>query len=154
MFGADQITRRPARAAALAAAMVAAVAGLALLLASVGSATAASAPAHASQAPASPSCKPEHARPAVRKSGNTIVASGGFYSCMGSPYAHMTLQRLRWYGWQDMVWRNGNFPADRTFSVPYNCSGTGTYTYRTWMNGRTVGGDPWYKGSRELRVAC
>jgi hypothetical protein len=162
MFGAVQIPQalgpRPVRASGLAATAATALAAVAMLFGSTGPAAASGPAAHTTSASlqaALPGCSMnDHARPGVRRDGSTIVGTGGFFGCSGSPYAQMTLQRSRWYGWENLKTWIGNFTPGRTYSVSYNCRGTGTYTYRTIMTGRDVAGRPTFKESRRLRTPC
>jgi hypothetical protein len=100
-------------------------------------------------------CTPSNASPLVQKIGSSISGAGRFLNCTGSPYATITLQRLRWYGWQNLDSASGTlYPGATYWWVSWNCANAGTYTYRTIMTGRNNGGSPWTRESGHLRVAC
>ncbi|MFB4285761.1 hypothetical protein ACBJ59_61615 [Nonomuraea sp. MTCD27] len=88
------------------------------------------------------------------KSGSTIVGFGSqSQDCGTSGTSTLVIQRSRWYGWQDLA---NTTVTGRGYDayVRYNCSGTGTHTYRTIHVGRTIGGSPAFKESNHLRVSC
>jgi hypothetical protein len=147
--------RNRARASTLALTVAAALATVALLLAGAGPA-APSATAAPTSAAALPGCNMDlHARPGVRRTGNNIVGFGGFYGCSTQAYANLELQRHRWWGWQTLKSWSGTMNPGQTYTLPgYNCSGNGTYTYRTIMTGRNNGGSPTFKESGHLRTTC
>ncbi|GAA3162629.1 hypothetical protein [Nonomuraea salmonea] len=88
------------------------------------------------------------------KSGSTIVGFGSqSQDCGTSGTSTLVIQRSRWYGWEDLA---NTTVTGRGYDayVRYNCTGTGTHTYRTIHVGRTVGGSPAFKESNHLRVSC
>lgn len=101
-------------------------------------------------------CTRDHIRTSVWKVGSTINGYGGTYNCSTRAYATITLQRYRGWlvGWRPLRSKSGPFNPNRAVRLSYNCAGTGTYTYRIFMNGRRVDGSPWWKKSRTLRVSC
>ncbi len=79
------------------------------------------------------------------KSGTSIKGSGST-SCDS---ARVTVQRLRWWGWEDLASRPVGANA---VTATWNCRGTGTYTYRTLVK---LEGYPFYaKTSNEITVSC
>ena len=99
-------------------------------------------------------CNPDHARPHVDRSGHHIRGYGGFFGCTGYPYATMQLQRHRWYGWETLRSYSGTFIPGNYYWLFYDCSNTGTHTFRTLMSGRTVGGQYWSRQSSHYRTTC
>jgi hypothetical protein len=87
------------------------------------------------------------------KSGTTIVGYGSQADCGSSGTSYLTIQRSRWYGWQDLATVT-LIGSGYDKYVRYNCSGSGTHTYRTIHTGRTVGGEPRFNESNHLRVSC
>lgn len=87
------------------------------------------------------------------RSGSTIVGYGSQANCGTNGRSTLTIQRSRWYGWEDLV----SIPvigSGHNVYVRYNCAGTGTHDFRTIHTGRTVGGAPLFKGSNVIRVSC
>ncbi|MFG1949399.1 hypothetical protein [Nonomuraea sp. NPDC048826] len=68
------------------------------------------------------------------KSGSTIWGEGFAGTCSGD--YRIMLERSRWYGWENMAASVWIRPAESTY-VTYNCSGSGTHTYRSvvWKSG-------------------
>lgn len=52
----------------------------------------------------------------------------------------ITIYRSRWYGWEPLVsvtdWRNNVYSFAK--DLPYNCTGTGTHTFRAKLEGQVV----------------
>jgi hypothetical protein len=73
------------------------------------------------------------------REGNQVVGRSSSWGCELNWRFTSTLQRNRWWGWEnlaDQFW-TGDAASDRRF----DCTGSGTYTYRVrlgWDNG--VGG--------------
>jgi hypothetical protein len=89
------------------------------------------------------------------KDGSYIRGSGSLANC-GGPFNHLRidLQRLRWNGWQNEDTAVITIPGTSA-GVSFNCSGTGTYTYRTRVQAHNVYTNRWpLKYSNELRVSC
>jgi hypothetical protein len=85
------------------------------------------------------------------KEGNFIKGSGSL-PCDGT--ATVTLQRTILGVWgQDLTSITLNGAGDNR-SVIWDCSGSGRYTYRTYITWRTVGGEPGFKESNHLEVDC
>jgi hypothetical protein len=89
----------------------------------------------------------------THKSGSTIVGYGSQADCGPSGTSYLTIQRSRWYGWEPLVTVTLVGSGYDKY-VRYNCSGTGTHTYRTIHTGRTVGGQPRFNESNHFRVSC
>lgn len=88
------------------------------------------------------------------KSGSTIVGYGSQTpDCGPNGVSTLTIQRSRWYGWENLASATVRGPNYDQY-VRYNCSGTGTHTYRTIHQGRTIGGSIKIKISNEIRVSC
>jgi hypothetical protein len=81
------------------------------------------------------------------KDGHYIKGSGSTPNC---GRVTVMLQRSRWWGWETLVSVNTTAPR----SVVYHCTGTGTYTYRTYVSARTVSGNYIHKESNHLRTGC
>ncbi|MEV4568574.1 hypothetical protein AB0K12_32805 [Nonomuraea sp. NPDC049419] len=89
------------------------------------------------------------------KSGNTIIGYGSqSQDCGTGGTSQLVIQRHRWSGWTDDLATATVVGRGHDVYVRYNCSGTGTHTYRTIHRGRTVGGSPEFKESNHLRVSC
>jgi hypothetical protein len=78
-------------------------------------------------------------------------------SCSGTRHLlESSIQRLRWFGWEALVW----FPTYRTppfqvwLPVAYNCAGTGTHTFRTRMIHQRCGYPTKTRYSNEIRETC
>lgn len=89
----------------------------------------------------------------TRKSGNTISGYGSQANCGSNGRSYLTVQRSRWYGWEDLT----TVPvigSGHDVYVRYNCASSGTHTFRTIHTGRTIGGTPAFKESNRLTVTC
>jgi hypothetical protein len=129
----------------------------ALIAAGAGTAQAqggASAPAQDRAAGVLAGCYPENVSVRVDRSGHHIRGSGGFFNCTGSRYANIELQRHRWYGWQPLRSWSGTFVPGIYYWLFYDCTNTGTHTFRTIMWGRRVDGTPWFRESNHYRTTC
>jgi hypothetical protein len=80
------------------------------------------------------------------KSGS-IVSAHATNSCTGSGYQPMqvcdTVQRLRWWGWQNVSGPRCSgyaYVSSDAVTATYNCAGTGTYNYNGAANGFVEGG--------------
>jgi hypothetical protein len=88
------------------------------------------------------------------KSGSTIVGFGSqSQDCGTGGTSTLVIQRSRWYGWENLASATVTGSGYDAY-VRYNCSGTGTHTFRTYHSGRTIGGSPRFKESNHLRVTC
>lgn len=82
------------------------------------------------------------------KTGNSIAAGGNVSTGCSGNYA-INLWRSRWYGWEGLA-SSTVFTSGGGSALLYNCTGTGTHTYKASING---GGYP-QKDSGEFRVSC
>lgn len=87
------------------------------------------------------------------RSGNTITGYGSQESCGTQGRSTLTIQRSRWFGWEDLVSSTVTGSGHDVF-VRYNCSGTGTHEFRTIHTGRTISGSPNFKESNHITVTC
>jgi hypothetical protein len=87
------------------------------------------------------------------RSGNTIIGYGSQANCGSQGTSYLTIQRSRWFGWEDLTTQSVTGSGHDVY-VSYNCSGTGTHTFRTIHTGRTIGGNPVFKGSNQITVTC
>ncbi|MFI1990574.1 hypothetical protein [Actinoplanes sp. NPDC020271] len=83
------------------------------------------------------------------KVGSSIRGATTFSHCSGR--ATLTVQRKRWWGWQNV--KSAGVPASGRPTVTASCRGSGTFTYRTLVTGR-VAGNPKAWGSATYRVRC
>lgn len=104
--------------------------------------------------PAMADCSVNAIQLQVYRSADLIVGGARFVGCGNPNSAAMAyIQRSRWYGWEDLA--STQFRGDgRWYSMYYNCTGSGTHTYRTIATGRTVGGSPIFKSSGQIRTTC
>jgi hypothetical protein len=90
------------------------------------------------------------------------VNGNGWQQCTASTYQELdvTLQRQRWYGWQNMDVGSADVGASYVEADAYwNCAGSGTYTYRIVSNGYFVDADgrPYSSAVQSLnyyRITC
>lgn len=95
------------------------------------------------------------------KFANTIDGEASQF-CSGVGWAPqrivVSIQRLRWYGWQTVASRDsGDVWVDFVSrDLLYDCGGTGTYTYRVVGTGYAAGGTRSLsvQSQNTLRVAC
>ncbi|NEA33805.1 hypothetical protein [Streptomyces sp. SID13031] len=100
-------------------------------------------------------CVPDNAGATTSRFGNEIRGVAGLFNCSGGVYyVTVTLQWHRWFGWSDLSSWTGYLQPGELKRLYYNCSGTGTYTYRTYISGRTAGGDPWFRESNQITENC
>lgn len=87
------------------------------------------------------------------KSGSQIVGYGSMQDC-GNGQATLIIQKETcWDCWSNLASVTFNGSGYDQY-VYYNCTGTGTQTYRTIITGQTIGGGYKTKASNEIRVAC
>ncbi|MFI7709222.1 hypothetical protein [Nonomuraea sp. NPDC049480] len=88
------------------------------------------------------------------KSGNYIVGYGSLSGCPSTSTADLYIQRQVIPGWWKRA--SGIATAHQGYDtyVRYNCSGTGTQSWRTLIYGRTIGGSARVKSSNTIRVNC
>lgn len=94
------------------------------------------------------------------KDGDNIRGSGS----MACPYRpgtsvrlEVSLQRLTGLGWRGVDYNARGWaatPVNWRLSVAWNCSDTGTYSYRTRVTGLASPGGPRYLTSNTIRVRC
>lgn len=89
----------------------------------------------------------------TRASGNVISGYGSQANCGTKGTSYLTIQRSRWYGWEDLVTQTVTGSGHDVY-VKYNCAGTGTHDFRTIHTARTIGGEPRFKESNHIRVSC
>lgn len=82
-------------------------------------------------------------------SGNIIQGYGSQAGCASDTKSYVQIERERWYGWEPMATSMITGPGYNVY-VSYNCSGTGTHTFRTkhMLNGYS----PRY--SNTVRKSC
>lgn len=88
------------------------------------------------------------------KSGNQIVGYGSLSGCPSSSVADLFIQRQVIPGYWTRVSAIVTAHQGYDVYVRYNCSGTGTQSYRTQIYGNTIGGSARIKNSNTLRVSC
>lgn len=90
------------------------------------------------------------------KSGNHIVGYGSLSGCPSTSTATLYIQRQVIGGdiWWSYTGAQATAHQGYDSYVRFNCSGTGTQTYRTIIRGRTIGGEPKVKPSNSIRVYC
>ena len=66
--------------------------------------------------------------------------------------SYLTMQRSRWYGWEDMKTVKIVGPGENY--VKYNCSRTGTHEFRVIHTATTVGGTHLFKESTHHTFNC
>ncbi|MBB5866638.1 hypothetical protein F4553_000017 [Allocatelliglobosispora scoriae] len=106
------------------------------------------------ESPAAAACTPNDIVLQTYKSGNWIDGRASMPTCGdASRSSTLTLQRSRWYGWEDLgygtVYGDGYW-----YYVSYNCAGTGTHEFRTIATGGTVGGVGYVRESNHITVTC
>jgi hypothetical protein len=84
--------------------------------------------------------------------GNKIAAFARGKDCGGT--ARLVLQRsVLWGSWRDVVSRT--ISANGALSVlNYNCRGTGTRKYRSYVDAHTAGGKYKSDGSNTIKITC
>ncbi|GAA2851722.1 hypothetical protein Acy02nite_35380 [Actinoplanes cyaneus] len=96
---------------------------------------------------AAAACAAHPVRPV--KVGSTIRGATTFSRCSGR--ATLTVQRKRWWGWENV--KSAGVPASGRRTLAASCRGSGTFTYRTLVTGR-VAGNPKAWSSATYRVRC
>lgn len=96
-------------------------------------------------AAAAAGCKPNIGY--THKQGNSIVGYGSIGNCRGS--VSITLQRKRWWGWQDLA--SGTITSSRDTYVSKTCRGT--FTYRAIETWRSPYGNG-FRQSNHFRTSC
>ncbi|GIH07830.1 hypothetical protein Rhe02_58970 [Rhizocola hellebori] len=105
-------------------------------------------------APAMADCTPNSIEVQVYRTGNEMVGRGRFNGCgNGNIIASVHLQRWRGFYWEALVSRT-MYGDGLWYAVWYDCTGKGTYTYRTIATGRTAGDKPFTRASGEVRTTC
>jgi hypothetical protein len=87
------------------------------------------------------------------KDGHVIRGSGYHKDCLPATDTTMTLQWHRAWGWQKRT-STGISGANVSKSIAWDCSGTGTHTFRVILEWRDGGGTPHVVKSNELRASC
>jgi len=89
------------------------------------------------------------------KSGNYVKA---FYSTNtpGATSARAHLQRLRWWGWENLKSVSYRGGGQHATNLDWYCRGAGTYTYRLTSSWYNAYGDvvPYPIYSYQTRIAC
>jgi hypothetical protein len=93
-----------------------------------------------------------HIGPTYR-SGNSIFGYGSQAGCGSTGTSNLIIQRLRWFGWEDLATRTVQGSGHDVY-VSYDCSGTGTHTFRTIHGTINLNASPRLKVSNEIRVNC
>ncbi len=88
----------------------------------------------------------------LTRSGNTLTGRGSQANCGPKGTSYLTMQRSRWYGWEDLKTVKIVGPGENY--VKYNCSGTGKHEFRVIHTGRTVGDKPVFKESAHHTWNC
>lgn len=138
--------RRPGPALLMLTAMV-------IALLSGGTTAAVAAPTAAPKA-VTPAASCELEIGVTHRSGNTIIGFGSQSNCGTSGQSVLTIQRLRTLD----IWENLSSAtvvgSGHDVFVNYNCTGTGTHTFRTIHQGVTIGGSSVVKVSNSIRETC
>lgn len=88
----------------------------------------------------------------LTRSGNTLTGRGSQANCGPKGTSYLTMQRSRWYGWEDLKTVKIVGPGENY--VKYNCAGTGKHEFRVIHTGRTVGDKPVFKESAHHTWNC
>lgn len=82
-------------------------------------------------------------------SGPVVQGYGSQAGCPAGTQSYVQIQRHRWNGWEPVATSMVVGPGHNVY-VSYNCSGTGTHTFRTkhMLNGYAT------KYSNEIRKSC
>ncbi len=88
----------------------------------------------------------------LTKSGNTLTGRGSQANCGPRGTSYLTMQRSRWYGWEDLKTVKIVGPGENY--VKYNCAGTGKHEFRVIHTARTVGDKPVFKESAHHTWNC
>ncbi|WP_162641390.1 hypothetical protein [Streptosporangium sp. 'caverna'] len=86
-------------------------------------------------------------------SGNVITGYGSLTGCPSASTAGLWIQRWSGWRWEEVAGPVTAHQGYDTF-IRFNCAGWGTQTWRTLINGVTVGGVLKVKGSNEIRFHC
>jgi hypothetical protein len=89
----------------------------------------------------------------TRKNGNDISGYGSQSNCGPNGDSYLTIQRSRWYGWEDLSTQTVHGSGHDVY-VHYNCAGTGTHEFRTIHTATTIGGNYKFKESNHITVTC
>ncbi|HEY6797186.1 MAG TPA: hypothetical protein VI248_21140 [Kineosporiaceae bacterium] len=84
------------------------------------------------------------------RSGNTITGYGSISCGTG---ANLTIQRSRWYGWEDLTTTPFHGTGHDAY-ISYDCGGTGKHDFRTIVWGYNVLGDYIVKSSNVITASC
>ena len=88
----------------------------------------------------------------LTRSGNTLTGRGSQANCGPKGTSYLTMQRSRWFGWEDLKTVKIVGPGENY--VNYNCAGTGKHEFRVIHTGRTVGDKPLFKESAHHTWNC
>lgn len=88
----------------------------------------------------------------LTRSGNTLTGRGSQANCGPKGTSYLTMQRSRWYGWEDLKTVKIVGPGENY--VKYNCAGTGKHEFRVIHTARTVGNKPLFKESAHHTWNC
>ncbi|TYB36392.1 hypothetical protein FXF50_19985 [Micromonospora sp. AP08] len=88
------------------------------------------------------------------KSGSQIVGYGSQANCGSSGVSYLRIQKQTCIGCWSTLKTVSLTGSGFDKYIYYNCSGTGTQTYRTTHSGDTIGGGFKFKESNHIRVSC
>ncbi|MFB9574215.1 hypothetical protein [Streptomyces yanii] len=86
------------------------------------------------------------------KSGSYIVGYGSLSNCVSTATAKLVIQKWTGLYWKDYA--TGTAHQGYDTYVYQNCSGMGTYTWRTLITRQLIDGSYQTKTSNQLRVSC
>jgi hypothetical protein len=88
------------------------------------------------------------------REGNHIKGFGSLATqCHAFESASLWIERLRWNGWEKLTRADVSGPGYDQY-VTYNCTNTGTHTFRTIIEADTLGGRYLVKASNSIREYC
>jgi len=88
----------------------------------------------------------------LTRSGNTLTGRGSQANCPPRSTSYLTMQRSRWYGWENLKTVKIVGPGENY--VNYNCAGTGKHEFRVIHTARTIEGKPRFKESARHTWSC
>jgi len=88
----------------------------------------------------------------LTRSGNTLTGRGSQNGCNANSVSYLTMQRSRWFGWEDLKTVKIVGPGENY--VNYNCAGTGKHEFRAIHTATTVGGTHLFQESAHHTFDC
>lgn len=90
----------------------------------------------------------------LTRSGNVFTGYGSMANCGALGSSTIAIQRERFLGTWENVASATIRGSGHDVYVRYNCTGTGTHTFRARNYGTTVGGEWRSKESNKIRLSC